>query len=256
MASRVRRGRWNSYWSQHPPSEPRRASSCCRSPGCASGGSRAATAVFLVLLAESALPFGFVLPGDTLLLTAGLTCATGHLSLWWTLVAAGAGAVAGAHGGYLLGRAGSRFVLPRPGNARIQRAVTRFELMSGRRGYGPALMAARFVPVARSVAAPLSGLLRVPAARFTVWQLVGGLVWVTVITLAGYGAGLADPALEHYAPLFLIVAALFLPLAAAGGYLVTRVRTHRRPAPPTVPPRYRRSTACGPRRAAPRSPGR
>lgn len=191
----------------------------------------AAAAVFLVLLAESALPFGFVLPGDTLLLTAGLTCATGRLSLPWTLVAAIVGAVVGAHGGYLLGRVGSRFVLPRPGNARVQRAVARFEQMSGRRGYGPALMAARFIPVARSVAGPVSGLLRVPEARFTIWQVTGGLVWVTVITLAGYGAGLADPALEHYAPLFLVVAALFLPLAAAGGYLVTRVRMHRLPAP-------------------------
>jgi membrane-associated protein len=184
----------------------------------------AATAVFLVLLAESALPFGFVLPGDTLLLTAGLTCATGHLSLSWTLAAAVAGTVAGAHGGYLLGRAGSRFVPTRPGNARIQRAVTRFEQMSGRRGYGPALIAARFIPVARSVAGPLSGLLRIPAARFTVWQVTGGLVWVTVITLAGYGAGLADPALERYAPPLLLVAALSFPLVAGGGYLIARVR--------------------------------
>lgn len=184
----------------------------------------AAAAVFLVLLAESALPFGFVLPGDTLLLTAGLTCSTGHLSLSWTLVAAAAGAVLGAHGGYLLGRIGSRFVPARPGNARIQQAVERFGQMSGRRGYGPALVAARFIPVARSVAGPVSGLLRVPVARFTVWQVTGGLVWATVITLTGYGAGLADPGLERYAPLVLVVAALSFPFVAGGGYVIARVR--------------------------------
>jgi membrane-associated protein len=187
----------------------------------------AVVAVFLVLLVESALPIGFVLPGDTLLLTAGLACATGHLSLPWMLSAAVGGAVLGAQVGYLLGRLGTRVLLPGPRNQHVHRAVVRFERLSARRGYGPALLAARFIPVARSVAGPFSGLLRIPAARFAFWQVAGGLIWSLGVTLAGYGVGRAAPGLERYVPLFLLLAALSFPITAGLGYLLLRVRARR-----------------------------
>jgi membrane-associated protein len=187
----------------------------------------AAAAVFLVLLLESAVPIGFVLPGDTLLLTAGLACATGHLSLPWMLSAAAGGAVLGAQGGYLLGRLGTRALLPGPQGRHVRRAAARFEHLSARRGYGPALLAARFIPVARSVAGPLSGLLRIPAARFTTWQVAGGITWSLSVTLAGYGVGRAAPGLERYLPLFLLLAAFSFPITAGLGYLLLRVRARR-----------------------------
>jgi membrane-associated protein len=182
-------------------------------------------AVFTILLFESALPIGFVLPGDTLLLSAGLTCASGHLSLPWMLGAAAGGAVLGAQGGYLLGRLGTHAPLGGRRRQHIQRAVARFEQLSSRRGYGPALVAARFIPVARSVVGPVSGLLQIPAARFTVWQTAGGITWAATVTLAGYGVGRAAPGLEHYLPLFLILAALSFPITAGLGYLLLRLRT-------------------------------
>ncbi|MBR7830718.1 DedA family protein [Actinospica sp. MGRD01-02] len=187
----------------------------------------AAAAVFLVLLIESALPIGFVLPGDTLLLTAGLACATGHLSLPWILGAATGGAVLGAQGGYLVGRLGTRALLPGPRDHRIHRAAVRFERLATRRGYGPALVAARFIPVARSVAGPLSGLVRVPTARFTAWQTAGGITWAGSATLAGYAVGRLEPGLERYVPAFVLVAALSFPITAGLGYLLLRVRARR-----------------------------
>jgi membrane-associated protein len=185
----------------------------------------AATAVFLVLLVESALPVGFVLPGDTLLLTSGLACATGHLSLPWMLSAAVGGAVLGAQAGYLLGRLGARVLLPGPRTHHVQRAMARFEQLSERRGYGPALIAARFIPVARSVAGPFSGLLRIPVGRFTAWQVAGGITWPLGVTLTGYGVGWLAPGLERYLPLFLLLTALSFPITAGLGYLLLRVRT-------------------------------
>lgn len=187
----------------------------------------AAAAVFLVLLVESALPIGFVLPGDTLLLAAGVACATGHLPLPWMLGAAAGGAVLGTQGGYLLGRLGTRALLPGPRNLHTQRAVVRFEQLAARRGYGPALVATRFIPVARSVAGPLSGLLRIPAARFTAWQGAGGLLWTTAVTFAGYGVGRAAPGLERYLPAFLLLAALSFPVSAGLGFLLVRMRARR-----------------------------
>lgn len=193
----------------------------------ATAGPYAAAAVFAVLLVESALPIGFMLPGDTLLLTAGLACATGHLSLPWMVAAAAAGAVLGAQCGFLLGRLGERVLLPGRRAGHVQRAAVRFEQLAARRGYGPALIAARFIPVARSIAGPLSGLLRVPARRFTAWQVPGGLLWTTATTLAGFGVGRAAPGLERYLPLFLLLAALSFPITAGLGYLLVRVRARR-----------------------------
>jgi membrane protein DedA with SNARE-associated domain len=63
-------------------------------------------------LVEYALPIGLVLPGDTLLRTVGLACATADLSLPRVLAAAAAGAVLAARAGYLLGRLGKQVLLP------------------------------------------------------------------------------------------------------------------------------------------------
>lgn len=193
-------------------------------------GPYAPAVVFVVLFVESALPIGFVLPGDTLLLTAGLACANGRLPLAGMLAAACAGALLGAHAGYLLGRAGSRFVRPGTRNARLARTMERFQRLVKRRGYGPALIAARFIPVARSLAGPLSGIVHIPLARFTVWQAVGGLAWATFGTLTGYFVGRADPGLERFLPLLLLLAALSFPITAVLGYLLVHVRARRRAA--------------------------
>lgn len=187
-------------------------------------GPYTAAALFAVLLVESALPIGFVLPGDSLLLTAGLACATGRLSLPWVLGAAFCGAVLGAQGGYLLGRAGGRTLRPGPRYLRLQHAVVRFERLAERRGYGPAMIAARFIPVARTVAGPLSGLLRIGVVRFTAWQSAGALIWTGATVLTGYAVGRAAPGLERYIPAFLLLAALSFPLGATAGYLIIRVR--------------------------------
>ncbi|HEV2637136.1 MAG TPA: DedA family protein [Actinocrinis sp.] len=191
-------------------------------------GPYAAAGILLVLFIETALPIGFVLPGDTLLLTAGLLCATGHLSLPWVLAAAAAGAIAGAQTGYLIGRIGERQLPLRHRNSRIERAMTRIEHLATRRGPGPALLAARFIPGARSLMGPLAGVLNLPLRAFVAWQVIGALAWTLTTTLAGYAAGRAAPGLEHYLPEFLAAAVLSLPLALACGYARTRIRAHHR----------------------------
>jgi membrane-associated protein len=191
-------------------------------------GPYATAGIFLVLFIETAVPIGFVLPGDTLLLTAGLLCATGHLSLPWVLAAATAGAIAGAQTGYLIGRIGERQRPIRHRTHRIERAAARIERLATRRGPGPALLAARFIPVARSMMGPLAGALNLPPRAFTAWQVTGALAWTLSTTLVGYAVGRAAPGLEHYLPVFLAVTALSLPIALACGYAHTRIRARHR----------------------------
>src|SRR4051812_10359716 len=135
-----------------------------------------ALGVFLALFAETGLLIGFFLPGDSLLFTAGLLCATDataavHLSLPAVLVAAAAGALTGAQVGYLIGRKAGPALLDRPDRPRLQRAVVRADQALRRYGTGKAIVLARFIPLVRTVLNPLAGTVGVPVRTFTVWQI-------------------------------------------------------------------------------------
>jgi membrane-associated protein len=159
--------------------------------------------VFLVLFAETGLLIGFFLPGDSLLFTAGLLCTTSatstlHLSLPWVLIAAVAGALLGAQVGYLIGRRAGPRLLDTPERPRLQAAVVRSREALERYGTGKAIVLARFIPLVRTVLNPMAGTVGVPMRVFTLWQVVGGLVWSVGVTVAGYALGSRIPNIDHY----------------------------------------------------------
>ncbi|HJQ47517.1 MAG TPA: DedA family protein [Amycolatopsis sp.] len=167
--------------------------------------------VAAVLFAETGLLIGFFLPGDSLLFTAGLLCATTagstlHLSLPWVLVAAAAGAVLGAQTGYLIGRRAGPALLDRPDRPRLHAATLRAKAALDGYGVGRAVVLARFIPLVRTVLNPLAGAIGVPVRTFTVWQVAGGLVWSLGVTLAGYLLGSRIPSIDTY--LLPIIAAI------------------------------------------------
>ena len=179
-----------------------------------------AVGVFVVLFAETGLLVGFFLPGDSLLFTAGLLCSTSvretvHLSLPAVLFAGAAGALLGAQTGYLLGRAAGESMLDRPDRPRLQAGVVHARGALDRYGVAKAVVLARFIPVVRTVLNPLAGTLRVPVPVFTVSQVVGGLVWVCGVTLAGYELGSRIPGIDRYLlpVIALIVAVSLVPVA-------------------------------------------
>ncbi|MCC4316026.1 DedA family protein [Streptomyces solisilvae] len=180
-----------------------------------------ALGVGVVMFAETGLLIGFFLPGDSLLFTAGLLC-TGsgahgvRLSLGPLLAAAAVGALAGSQCGYLIGRRAGGALLARGRSARLHEGARRAEDLLGRYGHAKAIVLARFVPVVRTVLNPLAGALNVPMRVFTVWQVIGGLVWSVGLTLAGYALGSSVPNVDRYLlPLVaLIVAVSLLPLGA------------------------------------------
>jgi membrane-associated protein len=157
--------------------------------------------VFVVLFAETGLLIGFFLPGDSLLFTAGLFCTANkvlHLSLPAVLVAAAAGALLGAQVGYLIGRRVGPGMLDRPDRPRLHHGVVRTREALERYGTAKAIVLARFIPVVRTVLNPLAGTVGVPARVFTLWQVIGGLIWSLGVTLAGYALGSRIPDIDRY----------------------------------------------------------
>jgi membrane-associated protein len=172
--------------------------------------------VFLALFAETGLLIGFFLPGDSLLVTAGLLAATSstnrfHLNLAAVLIAAAAGAVLGGLTGYLIGIKAGTPLLERQSNRRLREGAERAGNMLRRYGYGRVLVLARFVPIVRTVVNPLVGAIGVPLKAFAVWNLVGGLLWSLGIVLAGFVLGNSVSGIDHYLlPIIAVVIALSL----------------------------------------------
>ncbi len=162
-----------------------------------------ALGILVVLFAETGLLIGFLLPGDSLLFTAGLFTTTGagavvHLDLGWVLAASAAGALLGAQTGYLIGRKGGPALLNRSGSPKVRQAVERSSQMLEKYGYGKAIVLARFIPLVRTVLNPMAGALGVPVRTFTGWQVAGGLAWSLGVTLAGHALGASIPNVDHY----------------------------------------------------------
>ncbi len=162
-----------------------------------------AIGVLVVLFAETGLLIGFFLPGDSLLVTAGLLAATSsgsqfHLNLAAVLAAAGVGAVVGGQVGYLIGWKAGPPLLARQRNRRLREGSERAGELLQRYGYGRALVLARFIPVVRTVLNPLAGAVGVPARVFALWNLIGGLLWSLGIVLAGYVLGSSVKGIDHY----------------------------------------------------------
>jgi len=174
----------------------------------------------LIVFAECGLLLGFFLPGDSLLFTAGLLCVPGvrgsvHLSLLPVLAAAVVGALLGAQTGYWLGRRGGRALLARSRAKKLHEGAARAEELLARYGHAKAVVLARFVPVVRTVLNPLAGALDVPVRVFTLWQVIGGLVWTIGLVLGGYALGSSVPNVDRYLlPLVALVVLLSLtPIA-------------------------------------------
>jgi len=176
-----------------------------------------ALAVFLIIFAETGLLIGFFLPGDTLLFSAGVLCATsaqspGHLSLAAVLPAAAAGALAGAAAGFWIGRQAGH-MLDRPSRPRLATAIRRAYAAMDRFGVRRAIVLARFIPVVRTVINPVAGAAGVPAGLFTLWQAIGGLAWTVGVTMAGYALGSRISGIDRYLlpGVAVIVAASLIP---------------------------------------------
>lgn len=166
--------------------------------------------IFAILFAETGLLIGFFLPGDTLLLAAGAFAATHeagspHLPLVPLLIGAPIAAIIGAQLGHYIGATAGPRLFTKP-DARLFRHeyIDKAEHLFDRFGAGKAVVLARFVPVVRTFLNPVAGALGMPAARFAVWNVIGGITWTVSILLVGYNVGKSFPIDKYVLPVVLL----------------------------------------------------
>jgi len=145
--------------------------------------------IFAVIFSESGLLFGFFLPGDSLLLTAGLFASRGDLNLGLLLIICALAAITGDSVGYWFGR--------KTGDKLFQKEESRFfkksHLLKASDFYqkhgGKTIIMARFIPFVRTFAPIVAGAAKMKYPLFLTYNLVGGLIWGAGLPLAGYAIG-------------------------------------------------------------------
>jgi membrane-associated protein len=147
-----------------------------------------------IVFAESGLFFGFFLPGDSLLLTAGLLASQGHLKLSILLLILPPAAILGDSVGYWFGRKVGPPIFSRENSLLFRRK----NLLAAKAFYdkhgGKTIILARFMPFIRTFAPIVAGAVEMHYPRFLLFNVFGGLLWAAGVTTAGYFLANRSPA--------------------------------------------------------------
>lgn len=169
-----------------------------------------------IVFTESGLLIGVILPGDSLLFTAGFLASQNYLGIIPLVLVSFVCAVLGDNVGFWLGRRFGRSVFSRKDSLLLDPShIARAEAFYA--SHGPfTIMLARFMPVIRTIAPVLAGVGNMHWPTFMRYNLLGGLVWGAGLPLAGYFLGSTIPGIDRY--IVPIVALIVIVSVAPGIY--------------------------------------
>lgn len=168
-------------------------------------------ALIAIVFAETGLFVGFFLPGDSLLVTAGLFAASGHLHLWSLFLFVSVAAIVGDTVGYSIGAKTGPRIFTREDSLLFHKK----HLITTKEFYdqygGITIVIARFMPIVRTFAPVVAGVGGMEYRRFIFYNVMGGIGWVVSMTSLGYLLGKAIPDIDQYIHLVIAVV-IFLSL--------------------------------------------
>jgi membrane-associated protein len=180
-------------------------------------------ALVVVVFAETGLMIGFFLPGDSLLVVAGLFARQGKLDIVWLNVALIIAAIVGDAVGYWIGYRTGKALYNRPDSLLFRRShLIRTHEFYEKHG-GKTIVIARFMPIIRTFAPVVAGAAQMTYRRFAVYNVVGGIAWVTSMTLIGYFLGALIPNMEKHIDKVAIIIIILSLLPAVISYLKGRL---------------------------------
>jgi membrane-associated protein len=145
--------------------------------------------LFFIIFAETGLAVGFFLPGDSLLVVAGLFAAAGKLNILVLLISLFIAGILGDLVGYLTGRRMGKTIFSRPKS----RIFNPSHLIKAQKFYekygGKTIVLARFVPIVRTFAPIVAGAANMPYKNFAMFNIFGSFLWIFSMLLAGYFLG-------------------------------------------------------------------
>ncbi|HLC48021.1 MAG TPA: VTT domain-containing protein [Candidatus Norongarragalinales archaeon] len=171
-----------------------------------------AVLVFIVF-AETGLLFGFFFPGDSLLVTAGILASSGLLDIWTLNLLLVPAAILGDATGYYFGKKAGKALYSREDSRFFRKEhVLRAKEFYDKHG-GKTIILARFIPAVRTFAPIVAGVSGMSYPAFAMYNIVGGILWVSGLTLLGFLLGKTVPDIEKNLLIVIgvVIAISFLP---------------------------------------------
>jgi membrane-associated protein len=162
--------------------------------------------LILIVFAETGLLVGFFLPGDSLLITAGLFAARGDLDIVTLVPTLIVAAIVGNATGYWIGRRTGTALYNRPDSFLFRRAHVQMTHDYYERHGGKTIVLAQFIPILRTFAPVVAGVGEMGYRRFASYNVVGAILWITSMTVTGYTLGSLIPNIESR--IHLVIAAV------------------------------------------------
>lgn len=185
----------------------------------------------IVFLETGALVF--FLPGDSLLVMAGVYAANGNLSIWALNLLLIPMAILGDATSYTIGARSGPHIFNRPRSRLFRPEYVRAAHEFYERHGGKAIILARFMPLVRTFVPVVAGVAQMRYRDFAVYNVVGAVAWVTSMTLLGYGLGNSIPNLDrHIEKVIVVVIFLSILPGIVEWWRVRRRRAAARPVPP------------------------
>jgi membrane-associated protein len=189
-------------------------------------------ALAIIVFTETGLMIGFFLPGDSLLVTAGLFAAKGDLNIFvlnaLLMVCAIGGDAVGYYIGWKLGPALFRKEDSLLFKKKHLIATHEFYERHG----GKTIIIARFVPVVRTFAPVVAGMANMTYRHFALFNIIGGVAWVFSMTMIGYLLVTLFPATERHIEKVIIIVIFVSLLPGIIEYLRARAKSKNAPPPP------------------------
>ena len=188
-------------------------------------------AICIIVFVETGLFVGFFLPGDSLLVTAGIFAAAGDLNVFAVLIGTSICAVAGDQVGYWIGRRAGETLYRRPDSKVFKRKhLERAHAFYEKHG-AKTIVLARFVPIVRTFAPAVAGAAAMEYHRFVFYNIAGGILWVFSTVLLGYFLGRSVPNIDRHIHIVIAVV-IFLSTIPI---MIELYRSRRRPPVPPDP---------------------
>jgi membrane-associated protein len=165
--------------------------------------------IFGVVFAESGLFFGFFLPGDSLLFTAGLLASQGYFNIFILVLGSMVCAIVGDSVGYAFGKKVGPALFSREDSLffKKQHAIKARDFYEK---YGvKTIILARFIPIVRTFAPIVAGIGDMKYRTFVTYNIIGGILWVFSMTLLGYFLGATVPGIDKYLH-YIIIGIIFV----------------------------------------------
>ncbi len=156
------------------------------------------TVLAIIVFAESGLLFGFFLPGDSLLVTAGLLATQGYLNIWELFFLLAFMAIAGDSVGYQFGKyAGSKLFKREKSILFAKDHLLKAKAFYDKHG-GKTIIMARFIPIVRTFAPIVAGAGSMSYKKFLAFNILGGIAWTGSMLGIGYFLGKVVPGVDRY----------------------------------------------------------